>query len=281
MALVARTRQFVLRNISGGSRCQNAMDNLPVCDLADWSHGEKLEWDHPFISEVWIYCQPNLSGVLCLCRFDANELDEDFYRYFDITRPQAIRQAVVKRQAEYLAGRILVQHALRLILGDEAASFTVKSGTHGQPDWPKGLIGSISHTNSQATCLVVRSSNSTRQFVGIDIEWYFSAQTYRSIDGIVHDNTELKLLTDYGVNPLEASTLIFSAKESLFKSVFMYVNCYLNFHESRVIRMDHLGKLLVLELASNIAGKFNLPKRYECQFRQTEKSVFTIVFIME
>ena len=113
-----------------------------------------------------------------------------------------------KRKAEHLAGRIAAVHALR-----EFGLKTVPGiGTQGQPVWPQGLFGSISHSASTALAVV------SRQPVGIDIEAIFTPQTATELASSIVTHAEKELLANSGLSIEQALTLAFSAKESAFKA---------------------------------------------------------------
>ena len=113
-----------------------------------------------------------------------------------------------KRKAEHLAGRIAAVHALR-----EFGHKTVPGiGVQRQPLWPQDLFGSISH--SATTALAVVSTHP----IGLDIEAIFTPQTAVELaDGII-DNHEHQILQHACLPFPLALTLVFSAKESLYKA---------------------------------------------------------------
>ncbi|ASE44830.1 enterobactin synthase subunit EntD [Citrobacter braakii] len=113
-----------------------------------------------------------------------------------------------KRKAEHLAGRIAAVHALR-----EFGHKTVPGiGVQRQPLWPQDLFGSISH--SATTALAVVSTHP----IGLDIEAIFTPQTAVELaDGII-DNHEHQILQHTCLPFPLALTLVFSAKESLYKA---------------------------------------------------------------
>lgn len=113
-----------------------------------------------------------------------------------------------KRKAEHLAGRIAAVHALR--------EFGHKSvpgiGVQRQPLWPQDLFGSISH--SATTALAVVSTHP----IGLDIEAIFTPQTAVELADSIIDNHEHQILQHTCLPFPLALTLVFSAKESLYKA---------------------------------------------------------------
>jgi enterobactin synthetase component D len=101
------------------------------------------------------------------------------------------------------------------------------------PIWPIGFTGSISHTDHLATAVVGRSS--TVQWLGIDIERKIREVTAPLIQQICCDGDELTALVD--AQPLskeQALTVIFSAKESLYKAITPRDQRLLGFRDLRV-----------------------------------------------
>lgn len=147
-----------------------------------------------------------------------------------------------KRKAEHLAGRIAAAHALN--------DRTIPDiGPSGEPLWPEGVSGSITHSGTQAMAVVTREQ---RALIGIDCETILSENEAREIkDGII-DVQEEPVLLSAGSPFALALTLTFSAKESLFKALFPQVQSYMGFDSARVTVLD--AKTLTLALTRSIAG---------------------------
>ncbi|MCK6785867.1 enterobactin synthase subunit EntD [Enterobacter roggenkampii] len=141
-----------------------------------------------------------------------------------------------KRKAEHLAGRIAAAHAL--------PDYTVPGiGPSGEPLWPEGVSGSITHSGAQAMAVVVRHQDA---LVGIDCEAILPDREARDIqDGIV-DAQEAMCLTRSGYPFALALTLAFSAKESLFKALFPQVKTYMGFDCARIMTLDERTLTLAL-----------------------------------
>ena len=146
-----------------------------------------------------------------------------------------------KRKAEHLAGRIAAAHALGAI--NERAIPGI--GPSGEPLWPEGVSGSITHSGTQAMAVVVRHQDA---LVGIDCEAILPDREAREIqDGIV-DAQEAICLTHSGYPFALALTLAFSAKESLFKALFPKANTYMGFEWARVTELTE--KTITLALSN-------------------------------
>ena len=172
-----------------------------------------------------------------------------------------------KRKAEHLAGRIAAAHALGAI--NERAIPGI--GPSGEPLWPEGVSGSITHSGTQAMAVVVRHQDA---LVGIDCEAILPDREAREIqDGIV-DAQEAMYLTHSGYPFALALTLAFSAKESLFKALFPKANTYMGFEWARVTEL--MEKTITLAL-SNPAGGYPEGKRFILIWQNNDTSVFTLL----
>ncbi|MBT1713987.1 enterobactin synthase subunit EntD [Enterobacter dykesii] len=172
-----------------------------------------------------------------------------------------------KRKTEHLAGRIAAAHALGVI--NERAIPGI--GPSGEPLWPKGVSGSITHSGTQAMAVVVRHQDA---LVGIDCEAILPDREAREIqDGIV-DAQEAMCLTHSGYSFALALTLAFSAKESLFKALFPKANTFMGFEWARVTELTE--KTITLAL-SRPAGEYPEGKRFTLIWQNNDTSVFTLL----
>ncbi|MCM7773901.1 enterobactin synthase subunit EntD [Enterobacter asburiae] len=169
-----------------------------------------------------------------------------------------------KRKAEHLAGRIAAAHALpdRTVPG---------IGPSGEPLWPKGVSGSITHSGTQAMAVVVHHPDA---LVGIDCEAILPDREAREIqDGIV-DVQEAICLTHSGYSFALALTLAFSAKESLFKALFPQMKIYMGFEWARVTEITE--KTITLAL-SRPAGEYPEGKRFTLVWQNNDGNVWTLL----
>lgn len=169
-----------------------------------------------------------------------------------------------KRKAEHLAGRIAAAHAL--------PEHTVPGiGPSGEPLWPEGVSGSITHSGTQAMAVAVRYPDA---LVGIDCEAILPDREAREIqDGIINAQ-EAMCLTRSGYPFALALTLAFSAKESLFKAFFPQVKTFMGFEWARVTELTE--KTITLAL-SHPAGDYPEGKRFTLIWQNNDTSVWTLL----
>jgi len=139
---------------------------------------------------------------------------------------QELSQAGRKRKADHLAGRLAAFYALnrKNIPG---------IGSSGEPLWPAGMSGSISHSGTQAVAICQENG-----LVGIDCEAIIDESEAREIQDGVIDSREAQLLAECGLSFDLALTLAFSAKESLFKALFPQVQAWMDFDSARVTALS-------------------------------------------
>ena len=169
-----------------------------------------------------------------------------------------------KRKADHLAGRLAAAYALneRTIPG---------IGPSGEPLWPDGISGSITHSGTQAMAVVVRERQA---LIGIDCEAILPENEAREIkDGII-DVQEEPVLSRSGYPFALALTLVFSAKESLFKALFPRVQAYMGFDSARVTTLD--DKTLTLALTRQLAG-FNEGAAFTLHWQQQGEQAITLL----
>ena len=181
-----------------------------------------------------------------------NELEVQ--SHFNLLPPESSHYAE-KRKIEYVAGRVCAQKVLNQ-LGFE--NFALKSGEHREPLWPKGIVGSITHNKNHA--IAVASKN--LKAIGLDIEEIIDEKRFEKIKSQFISDSEEKNLE---INPING-TLVFSAKEALFKALYPIVHEYFGFMDAQVIEItDNELNLNLLrsdkqfqQFSSTINVKYNL-----------------------
>ncbi|XTZ37345.1 enterobactin synthase subunit EntD [Salmonella enterica] len=152
-----------------------------------------------------------------------------------------------KRLVEHLAGRIAAVHALQ----EWGYSAVPGIGAQGQPCWPAGLYGSISHSENSAIAVV------SRQGVGIDIESLFSDELCAELRQCIVNDDEFDVLQSSSFPLPLALTLAFSAKESLFKAFSHLTYPLPGFASAQIIALDQqkIELLILPTFSAQLAGK--------------------------
>lgn len=211
--------------------------------------------------------------LLC-CEFDLHGFTEHFFSLYGIEQPELLKQAVPKRKAEFLAARVLVKQALQA-LGLNELQQQIRSAEDRAPVWPAGILGSITHTSGFAACCVGKIP--AVRFIGIDSELQLSADSARELAADIHNQAELDLLLQAGVPEAVATTLIFSAKESLYKALYPVVRSFFGFEMARLNRIDVCNHSLWLRLNGAFAGQYGVAMDYRIRFCLKDQLVHTLL----
>jgi 4'-phosphopantetheinyl transferase EntD len=143
-----------------------------------------------------------------------------------------VGRAVEKRRREFTTARVCARMALAE-LGFPAGP--IATGERGEPLWPAGAVGSITHCDGYRACAVARSSEMLT--VGIDAEPH-AALPDRLIEDIATAE-ELPSLRELEseLPSVHWDRLLFSAKESVYKAWFPLAKRWLGF-EDAVVEID-------------------------------------------
>lgn len=134
-----------------------------------------------------------------------------------------------KRRREFLQGRACARTVLDQLGFPDCP---VPVGASREPEWPPGVVGSISHAEGRAAAVAATATH--RQGLGIDLEANQALE--QSLIPIICRPEELRSTHISDAGPA-TSKLIFSAKESLFKCVWPILLRFVDFQEIE-IRLD-------------------------------------------
>jgi len=142
----------------------------------------------------------------------------------------AVLHAVPRRRREFATARACARSALAQ-LGVPAASIPMGAG--GEPCWPAGAIGSITHCNGYRACAVALAGDYVA--IGIDAEPH--APLPAGIEPVIARPEELRRLHALSARmpELHWDRLLFSAKESIYKAWFPRAKRSLGFEDASVI----------------------------------------------
>jgi len=103
----------------------------------------------------------------------------------------------------------------------------VLKGERGEPLWPKGIVGSITHCGAWA--IAAAASSSAAWTIGIDLESTATVPTDGVARLICHD-TERRWVVEKG-NYAKRLVMLFSAKETAFKALYPACRRFIDFKE--------------------------------------------------
>jgi 4'-phosphopantetheinyl transferase EntD len=151
-----------------------------------------------------------------------------------------VGNAVAKRRREFLSARACARRAL-VSLGLPPQPIT--SGEHGEPVWPSGVVGSITHCDGYRACALARAPAVIS--LGIDAEPNLSLPA-GVLEAIACPEEEPMLAQLLRSAPAVSwDRLLFSAKESVYKAWFPLARRPLGFEDA----------ILQIELAEDDPGR--------------------------
>lgn len=227
---------------------------------------EQCLWD------VDHYMENNSLACLYQCTFDKESFDLSVAERLNIEIPDSVLRSVNKRQAEFTAGRYMAQLCIETLSNMHCS---IPIGSHREPLWPECLTGAISHTDNQAIALVAKQPS--YQFVGLDIETNIEKEVAQQICRDVYDADECAIVSKQGLSLEVTTTVIFSAKESLFKALFSYVGRFFGFECARVIELNETNNSIVLMLDKGLSRYCSGKQIFKCRYFIHASKVITII----
>lgn len=227
-----------------------------------------------FIPSIEWLSLDNYPGQVARCRFSLANYQDGCFDEAGMTLPDHLARAVPKRRAEYLAGRYLAR-ALLAPLG--FADFTLLRGEDRAPQWPPGIAGTLSHNADTALCAVHRENGLGG--VGLDVETLIPRARAEELWGAIVSEVECDLLRDQPQAFNQLLTLVFSAKESLFKALYPQVRSYFDFLDARVVVMDPQQQTFELELLKPLTPHCPVGRRFSGRYWQQGDDVTTFILL--
>jgi len=189
----------------------------------------------------------------------------------DAPPPPAMAGAVLKRQVEFAAGRWCAAQALRR--SGYRGPPAIGIGAHRAPCWPAGYLGSISHSTGWA--VAITAADDAWSGIGIDLEQTMEESNARALSGRIGSAAELALGTRCGMPFATWATLLFSAKESLFKALYPSVGRYFHFPDAAAESLDWEARLLHLRLTNTLTPRHHAGARYAIDFALSRRALVT------
>lgn len=134
----------------------------------------------------------------------------------------------IQRRHDFTRGRLAAHLALKQ-LGQPLTN--IGRGANGEPCWPHGIIGSISHAGTLAAAAV--ASPTMLVALGIDLEQRARSLTLNIAPRIAGPEEQAWIKAESHLQH-ERTLLVFSAKESCFKAFFHATQIKLKFDDVRL-----------------------------------------------
>jgi enterobactin synthetase component D len=202
-------------------------------------------------------------------------LSKDLAIKYDYLLNSNLINAGSGRKDEFVAGRACALLALT-DLGSE--SHIVRTHKSRRPIWPKGFVGSISHTKDFALASVFRDKDC--RSVGIDCETLILPDRFENIKDYITRKEDLVFLETNRKTPLnQVQTLIFSAKEALYKAINPLCDEFFGFQDAYVSTINESSGKFSIIIDSKIEKLKQFKAEYHGQFKVTDKHIITSIEI--
>jgi 4'-phosphopantetheinyl transferase EntD len=140
----------------------------------------------------------------------------------DILGPRALEQ----RRTTFALGRAAARDALAELGLPE---LVIGRGPAGEPLWPDGIVGAISHAGDTAIAVVGR--NTDYAGLGVDVEELARGPSARAARLVCRPSEMEWADVESGTRRL---TMLFSAKEAVFKAMFPIARVWLGFADAEL-----------------------------------------------
>ena len=167
--------------------------------------------------------------------------------------PAEIRGAAAIRRWQFLAGRFCASRALAH-LDSRSSTQAVGRCRDGAPVWPSGIVGSITHTDGFVAAAVARREDA--RGLGIDSEGIVSSERARRIACHVSWPSELAHGRQAGLDRAQSMTLVFSAKESIFKCLYPLIGRMFYYHDVRIVDVDAATRTFRARIVTALSDEF-------------------------
>jgi enterobactin synthetase component D len=149
-----------------------------------------------------------------------------------IELPPQLGKASFKRKVEFLAGRHCAQQAIHRLAPQPLPDIPITAA--GLPSWPEGIVGSITHAGGFVSAAVALRKDAVG--IGIDCESLMARNVALEIAALVATPSELKAaMAQTRLDENDALTLLFSAKEAVFKCLYPLTGLFFTFLDVEVV----------------------------------------------
>ncbi|QND61557.1 4'-phosphopantetheinyl transferase family protein [Mesorhizobium huakuii] len=222
-----------------------------------------------FFTHAELFAPGFPDAILVRGRFDHESYTDDLFNLLALHCPASLSAAVSMRRAEFLAGRAMAYAALRA-LGQAAAEIPIGPG--GAPLWPPSSAGSITHTRGHCACFAIAGGNWR---VGVDVEALASGDALDAILNMTTNEDERALIARQVVlAPDWLASLVFSAKETLFKALYPVARRFFGFDCAELRTTPRNGQLR-LHLTQTICPELIEGQHYDIRFSIAAGHVLT------
>ena len=212
--------------------------------------------------------------------WSSEEFDESWFMDFGLFVPETMAHAVPKRRAEFLAGRYCALNALTRLGVFPTDAMPVNADR--SPQWPEGIVGSITHSGRYAAAVVAHAS--TYGGMGIDAENVVDVATAERLKALIMSNAEMEQFSRFPSRCTFAEwfTLLFSGKESIYKCLRPLVGSFFGFHSASLVGFEEVEAdrgVLIFQLSDDLAWRNRFPGPWKVRWQLDGQYAHTCVEI--
>ena len=183
-----------------------------------------------------------------------------------------IRTSNDTRRRQFTAGRSCAHDALRCL---GISALPVLKGKHGEPLWPEGVIGSISHCHDYAAAAVALRRN----YAGIGLDVEPAEPLDRDLRLLVCTAAELEMLGRTDIPDIHFwDRIIFSAKESVYKCIYPLAGVFLDFQDIEISFSGKAGQFHA-SVPAALPARSSLPHEYQGRYVVSSAHLFTALVL--
>ncbi|MCF6441535.1 4'-phosphopantetheinyl transferase superfamily protein [Pseudoalteromonas luteoviolacea] len=212
--------------------------------------------------------QPQLPFTYHCLAFSPERYQDADFAHFNQPLPSKLGRAVAKRKAEYLAGRVCATSAIQQL---GRPHYVVESAESRAPIWPEGINGSITH--SKGIAMAIATDKVDVLGLGIDIEHMMSDKQESELRGQILRDDEAIAFTALGQDHQKPLTLVFSAKESIYKALYNVVQTFFGFDAAKLI--GHDAKQLRFALTTSLHPTLPAGTEITVYYQTSDEMVLT------
>jgi enterobactin synthetase component D len=207
--------------------------------------------------------------VILYATYSIAHFDDTLFTANDIAFPDTLITAVDKRKSEFLAGRMLVSRAFEQLA---ISPQDIAIGHKRAPIWPRDMQGSITHSRGFCACILTTAQNLC---VGIDIETLLSENALRSVRHIAMDEEDIMVqASQTSFSTQELATILFSAKETLYKALFPIVQSFFGF-DAATLRDVPSADQVRLKLTRTLHPSLHKGQVFTLCYRKVDDKILT------
>lgn len=186
----------------------------------------------------------------------------------------AVRDVVAQRRREFAAGRWCARRALAH-LGRTPGP--ILRGPRGEPLWPPGVVGSVTHCPGYAAAAVA----DRRQVLALGIDAEPDLPLPPGVVDLIALPEELDQLRPATHQRPEVSfdRLLFSAKESLYKALYPHTGAWLDFRQARLDVDATAGRFTVLVVDAPVCVELDV-RRVQGRWERDDGLLLTAVVLL-